>query len=304
MKKLLLMLILGFMAQVSGQGTPSPLPYSQPFTTNDFTFVGTQANKWFHGSAAGNPADAIYISNDNGVTNAYTNNSLSVAHAYKDLIIPAGSTVATLSFDWRANGESCCDYLRVWLVPSSFTSTAGTQITDGAGRIQLGGNMNMQSTWQNYFNTNVAINTFAGANMRLVFEWRNDGSLGTAPAGGIDNVNFAIPTCVVPGNPNVTNLTPNSATLNWTAPSTVPANGYQYYLSTTNTPPTAATVGTAAPGTSVNLPTLIPGTTYYWWVRAICSSTDSSFWVAGPEFTPGQIGAGTATTSNLPVYSC
>ncbi len=298
------MLILGFMAQVSGQGTPSPLPYSQPFTTNDFTFVGAQANKWAHGSAAGNPADAIYISNDNGVTNEYTNNSTSVAHAYKDLIIPAGSTVATLSFDWRANGESCCDYLRVWLVPSSFTPTAGTQITAGGGRIQLGGNMNMQSTWQNYFNTNVAINTFAGSNMRLVFEWRNDGSLGTAPAGGIDNVNFAIPTCVVPGNPNVTNLTPNSATLNWTVPSTVPANGYQYYLTTTNTAPTAATVGTAVTGTSVNLPSLISGTTYYWWVRAICSSTDSSFWVAGPEFTPGQIGSGTANQGFLPVYSC
>src|SRR5690606_14001826 len=134
MKKLLLMLILGFMAQVSGQGTPSPLPYYQPFTTNDFTFIGTQTNKWFHGSAAGNPADAIYISNDNGVTNAYTNNATSVAHAYKDLIIPAGSTIATFSFDWKAGGESSWDYLRVWLVPASFVPTAGAQITAGAGR--------------------------------------------------------------------------------------------------------------------------------------------------------------------------
>lgn len=303
MKKLLLMLILGFMAQVYGQGTPSPLPYYQPFNTNDFTFIGTQTNKWFHGAVTGNPANALYISNDNGVTNAYTNNSASVAHAYKDLIIPAGSTVATFSFDWKAGGESTWDYLRVWLVPASFVPTAGTQITAGAGRIQVGGNLNLQTTWQTYMNPSLAINTFAGANMRLVFEWRNDGSGGVNPPVAVDNVNLLIPTCLIPGNLAVTNLTPNSGTLNWTAPSTVPANGYEYYLTTTNTPPTPTTVGTAVAGTTANLPTLIPGTTYYWWVRAICSSTDSSFWVAGPEFTPGQIGAGTATTGNLPVYS-
>lgn len=111
------------------------------------------------------------------------------------------------------------------------------------------------------------------------------------------------PTCLIPGNLQVTNVMPTSATISWTPPSTVPANGYQYIYNTTGIPPTAASVGTGVPGTSANLPGLIPGTTYFWWVRAICSSTDSSSWLAGPSFTPGQIGSGTATTSYLPVYS-
>ncbi len=285
---------------------PSTLPYVQPFTNNDFTFIGTQTNKWAYGGAAGNPPNAIYISNDSGVSNAYTNNSASVAHAYKELIIPAGSTVATLAFDWKSYGNdgTTWDYMRVWLVPASFTPTAGAQITGAANRIQIGGNFQNVTAWQNYINPLVNIAPFAGATMRLVFEWRNDTSVGTNPPAAVDNINFAIPTCLTPGNMAVTNVMPTSATIGWTAPSTVPANGYQYFFNTTNTPPTSATVGTAVAGTSVNLPGLVPGTTYYWWVRAICSATDSSFWVAGPEFTPGQIGSGTATTGNLPVYSC
>ncbi|MCC2589746.1 fibronectin type III domain-containing protein [Chryseobacterium sp. MFBS3-17] len=290
---------------VPGNFGPSPLPYHQDFTNGyDFTLIGNQTNKWFYGSAAGNPANSIYISNDNGASNTYTNNSTSVAHAYKDLIIPAGATSATFSFDWRAYGESCCDYIRVWLVPATFTPTAGAQITAGSGRIQVGGNMNLQSNWQTYMNTNLNISSFAGSMMRLVFEWRNDGSVGTMPPAAIDNINLLIPTCPTPTNMNVSNVTPNSATLGWTGITPVPANGYEYYLSTTNTPPTAATAGTAVPGPTANLTTLTPGTTYYWWVRAICSPTDSSLWIPGPEFTPGQIGSGTTSMGNLPVYSC
>ncbi|MFR0657371.1 hypothetical protein SB719_22775, partial [Pantoea sp. SIMBA_079] len=76
-------------------------------------------------------------------------------------------------------GESSWDYLRVWLVPTSFVPTAGTQIAAGGGRIQVGGNFNQQTTWQNYLNTTLNLSSFAGQTMRLVFEWRNDGSGGT-----------------------------------------------------------------------------------------------------------------------------
>ncbi|UOU98013.1 fibronectin type III domain-containing protein [Chryseobacterium daecheongense] len=39
-------------------------------------------------------------------------------------------------------------------------------------------------------------------------------------------------------------------------------------------------------------------------MRSVCSPTDKTDWVAGPSFTPGQIGSGTATMAYLPVYSC
>jgi hypothetical protein len=88
---------------------PATLPYYQPFTSNDFGFVnGSQPNKWYYGSATGNPASSIFISNDNGVTNTYDTYSTSVAHAYRDFAIPAGTTAASpaiLTFDWRAMGR-------------------------------------------------------------------------------------------------------------------------------------------------------------------------------------------------------
>ncbi|MCU7616314.1 fibronectin type III domain-containing protein [Chryseobacterium sp. PBS4-4] len=276
---------------------PAILPYSQNFTTiNDFGFVnGTQTNKWFYGSAAGNLPNSIYISNDNGLTNNYTITSLSVVQAYRDIAVPAGTTAASpalLSFDWLAMGETCCDYLRIWLVPSSFTPVAGTQITAGTGRIQIGGNLNAQAAWQTYLNTNVNLTTFAGTTVRLVFEWRNDGSLGTPPAGAIDNINFQIPTCKLPTAPVVGTVTSTTAAISWTGTVPAPAIGYQYFLSTNPTPPVATTIPTGTTtATSVPLAGLLPNTTYYWWVRARCSTTDASIWIGGPSFTTTQIPA-------------
>ncbi|MBT2623147.1 fibronectin type III domain-containing protein [Chryseobacterium sp. ISL-6] len=273
---------------------PATLPYSQNFSTgNDLGFTsGTQPNKWAYGPATGNPANSIYISNDNGVTNGYNTGSNSYVHAYRDIIIPAGTTATTFSFDWKGDGESTWDFLRVWLVPSSFMPVAGTQITAGAGRIQVGANYNQQTSWQTYFNTNLNLSSFAGTTMRLVFEWTNDGSGGTQPPAAVDNINLSIPTCIVPSAMVVNGVTATAATLSWTAPTPAPANGYAYYLTTTNTPPVAGTppTGTSAT-TSVNLTTLTPNTTYYWWVKSVCSSSDSSFWIPGPSFSTTQIPA-------------
>jgi len=276
---------------------PAVLPYSQNFTTvNDFGFVnGTQVNKWVYGSATGNAANSIYISNDNGATSTYTITVANTVQAYRDFLIPAGTTAASpaiLSFDWLGMGENCCDYLRVWLVPTTFVPTAGTQITAGAGRIQIGGNLTQQTAWQNYMNTNVNLASFAGTTMRLVFEWRNDGSLGTQPPGAVDNINLLIPTCKIPTGTAVAGVTATGAVISWTGTTPAPASGYQYYLSTNPTPPTSTTPATGTTtGTSVTLTTLTPNTTYYWWVRAICSTTDSSLWNVGPSFTTTQIPA-------------
>ncbi|WP_052248377.1 fibronectin type III domain-containing protein [Chryseobacterium taiwanense] len=276
---------------------PATLPYYQPFTNNDFGFVNAdQENKWYHGSVVGNPSNAIYISNDNGATNTYSSNGSGpfVVQAYRDFAIPAGTTAASpaiLSFDWKAEGESSFDYLRVWLVPASFMPTAGTQIAAGTNRVQLG-QFNQESTWQNYINTNVNLTAYAGSTMRLVFEWRNDTSVEYQPPAAVDNINLLIPTCKVPTALAVTGVVSNGATISWTAPTPAPANGYVYYISTSNVPPSAGTPGIPAAGTTVNLvPTLVPNTTYYWWVRAVCSSSDSSIWIPGPSFMTTQIPA-------------
>ncbi|WP_336964044.1 fibronectin type III domain-containing protein [Chryseobacterium contaminans] len=115
------------------------------------------------------------------------------------------------------------------------------------------------------------------------------------------------PTCVpVPsggGSLTVGAMTSNSASVSWQPSPSAPAGGYEIYFSTSSTPPTASTTGFVVPGTTGNLSPLVPGTTYYWWVRAICTPTDKSAWVEGPQFQLGQIGFGTSTSTEMPVNS-
>jgi len=311
MKKLFTSLILllcliniGFVSELYGQ-TPATLPYSQDFTAgNDFTILnGTQVNKWVHGNVVGNPGNSLFISNDDGVSNVYDNGTKSVTFAYRDITIPTGSVIGNFSFDWKANGESTYDYLRVWLVPTTYTLTPGTAITTGTGRTLVsGGRFELQSTWQNYSTSNLAINTFAGGTMRLVFEWVNDASQGSNPPASIDNISFSVPSCLFPISLAVPTVGATSAGLSWAPQGTAPANGYEYYYTTTNTPPAAGVSGTPVTGTTANPSGLVTGTTYYWWVRSVCSGTDKSAWAAGPSFTPGQIGQGTLT-GPLPVQT-
>lgn len=94
----------------------------------------------------------------------------------------------------------------------------------------------------------------------------------------VDNfVVESIPACDVPTALTSSLITDTSATISWTAPGTAPANGYQYYYSTTNTAPTS---GTATTAVSQNLTPLLPQTTYYYWVRSMCAGTQSA-WVSG-----------------------
>lgn len=103
------------------------------------------------------------------------------------------------------------------------------------------------------------------------------------------------PTCVTPAGLNVAPVTATTGTVNWTASSTLPANGYDVYYSTANTAPTGTTVLDAsnsvhAPSTAVSalITGLTSGTNYFVWVRANCSASDQSAWSAAsvPFMTP------------------
>lgn len=89
------------------------------------------------------------------------------------------------------------------------------------------------------------------------------------------------PTCFAPVNVITSNATATSATVQWTAPATAPALGYDVYYSTTNTAPTATTTPsyTNVAATSQVISPLLPSTQYYVWVRSSCSATDKTVWV-------------------------
>ena len=127
----------------------------------------------------------------------------------------------------------------------------------------------------------VAIPSSVPAGARLAIKNANDGK-----SYYWDEVFWEpIPTCVKPTALVASAITDNSATISWTASVTPPANGYDVYYSTTNTAPTAtSTPNMNVAGTSANLTSLTDNTTYYVWVRSVCSTTDKSIWNALPSF--------------------
>ena len=127
--------------------------------------------------------------------------------------------------------------------------------------------------------------TSVPANARLAI--KNPGGTSTVTF-YYDDVYWELaPSCLAPAVGTASNITTTTATVNWGASVSTPANGYDVYYSTTNTAPIATTTPnhTNIAGLLQNLSGLTAATTYYVWVRAVCSSTDQSSWTALPSFT-------------------
>ncbi|MFY1045534.1 fibronectin type III domain-containing protein [Chryseobacterium sp. GP-SGM7] len=119
-----------------------------------------------------------------------------------------------------------------------------------------------------------------GSNVKFAL-FGSDGTVNDAEDYNFYVDNFVvetIPTCDAPQSVAVGSVTSNSASLSWVAPTPAPGSGYEYVYSTTNATPTT---GTATSALSVPLSPLAPATTYYYWVRAACSSSSKSVWVTG-----------------------
>lgn len=321
MRKILLLIffLMTFASHFRGQTcAPVPVPFVQSFSTgalpncwvsqNLTTTSPTNVNvKWRFSGAAG------YGATGNGGkpagTFAWVDASSPFTNEHNvELITPqidlSGLTSPYVKFEWFKDHLTALN----GTVPPDENNQLKVEINSGAGWVQIWSSNTNNPEWRT-----VGIplaSSYIGATIQLKFTVDKD------VAGGgnfyddilLDEIQvMQAPTCFEPTTLPASNIAPNSATLNWTAPlapAPAPANGYEYYYSTSNTPPTAATPGTASSGTSSNITSLVSGSTYYWWVRSVCSATDKSLWIAGASFTPGQVGGGTATHAFLPVYSC
>ncbi len=263
---------------------PAEMNFSDGFE-GDFNWTtsnGTQTNKWFVGTATSNGGThSLYISNNNGVANAYNNGSQSTVHAYRDIRMPDVVNEVTLSYDWKAQAEACCDYLRVWLVPVTFTPTPGTLITGAnSGGQQFGGNHNQSSSWRTETYTFSAA-AYAGQIVRLVFEWYNDGSLGTQPPAAVDNINLTALTCPSPTDLSATTeIGSYAVNLTWTPTGT--ETQWEIIVQQLGAGvPNASSTGVIVD--SPNYTFMADADLFYeYYVRAICSDDDISFW-SGPQ---------------------
>ena len=260
---------------------------------------GTQTNKWAWGTATNNGGTkSIYVSNDSGTSNAYSN-TLSVVYATK--LLTFAENKYEFSYDWIANGESNYDYLRVWLAPASFVFTPG-QLPNGGntstdfknyvsstetgwipldGTVETGGKLNLSTTWQN---KSIAQNVAAG-NYYLVLMWCNDGSTGSTPPAAVDNFSITRVACGydVAGLEVATEPAPtaHTATINWTAGD---PGQWQVAWSKDNTFAPANTQTKTVSTNTINLVDLDAASTYYVKVRAYCGGEDYGTWCEAIDF--------------------
>ncbi|MFP9099079.1 fibronectin type III domain-containing protein [Flavobacterium sp. RHBU_24] len=116
----------------------------------------------------------------------------------------------------------------------------------------------------------------------------------------VDNFTVkATPDCANPSALTLVSAGENDLNISWTASVSAPANGYQYYVSTTATPPTSGTVATGSvpAGTlTAAIGSLTPSTGYYIWVRSRCDTNLYSEW-AGPLMAGTLCDAGDVVTT-------
>ena len=168
------------------------------FAGNGWTVANNAAgNQWVIGTVpTGFTNNSAFISNDAGVTHAFTNNAPTVVHFYRDVTIPAGETSVTLSFNWLANGEfSFYDALMVSVAPTTFTPTAATT---SLGTAFLAGVTEIGRFWTQITPQTVTVsipqsalnNCSAPVTIRIIFSWKNDSSGGTNPPAVVDNISL------------------------------------------------------------------------------------------------------------------
>lgn len=230
-----------------------------------------------------------------------SNNSLRLQNTNDSGTLAFSTPITAINLYILATGGSgaCTVNVTVNFADTTTQTFSGINISDwyggtnyavqGIGRINLNNNVLEDGGGTNPRLYQIPLTLNTGNQPKLI----QSVTVTKTGSGGIPNI-FAVSadlynSCAIPTNITST-TTMTSAVVSWTAPANAPSSGYQYYMSTTSTPPTASTLPTGnvpAGTTSVTLNNLPTGQTYYFWVRSNCGSTQG-FWKM-TQFSVGQI---------------
>ena len=295
--------------------SPATIPYSCDFEANGPNgwnlMNGNQTNIWYVGTAVNHGgSQSMYISNNNGVSNAYNTSSISYAYAVRTIDFTDSGEFA-YSYDWKGVGEShYYDFTRVFLSPvgyqwtennnpagstydfSSWTCPTGwIELTEAFG---TPANLAQSSTWRRVTGT-FTLSTPAVYN--LVFAWANDGSGGTQPPTAIDNVSIVRNACPSP-TLSLTNSSMDTVGVAWTDPAG--AGNYQLVVGPVGFDPDTVVSGIInLTNTSYDFTTLSPTTTYDIYVRTDCGPDGYSYWAGPLTVRPGSINMAVTGTDSI-----
>ncbi|MCQ2276677.1 MAG: fibronectin type III domain-containing protein [Bacteroidales bacterium] len=269
---------------------PAQLPYVSDFENaaeNSLWSIQNNGNNgWYIGAAVNTTTagqNALYISNDNGVSNAYTYAGESTAWAYRD--IDFGTHVGyNISFKYRNQGTNdYYDYLKVYIgspaEPVASGAPGGTGCTPA--NATLLGTYTRDSTWQV---ADIELSSNYSGVQRLYFFWWNDFSGGSNPPAAIDDISVIAVGCGAPVSVVFDSTTTTSCAFHF-VPAVASDTAWEAMIySDTDT------VSAVINSTAYTFTNLTPNTQYYIKVRTVCGGGEFSAW-RGPVSARTQCAA-------------
>lgn len=295
--------------------------FSSPttFTTSCLPISALPWNEGFESTTGTAYPDCWFEENGDYVTSAanayviprtgtrYLRNSYSATNEY--MWTPGFDLTAGTSYDFSFYMSA--DGYQGWTVDVYQNS-----VQNSVGATQLGGTTNASGSGS------YAIQPYALINNSFIpttsgtyyFAVKVNQPSGSPWYIGFDDFKLDLtPSCPAPNAPTAAAITTTTANINWAATLPGNANGYEYYYtSNLTTAPTASTSPSGNVGagiTTASLTNLSPATAYNFYVRTICSSTETSAWSEAGTLTtncvasslPYSIDFESVTEPNLPL---
>ena len=244
---------------------------------------GMGMNQWYCGTVVNNTMTedgvltesgrAMYISNDDGMTNSFLNTSSSISYFSTFIEFGENDNGFNLNFDRKQKGDNYnFDYLRIYLVDVD-EELSSTRLPDDEYAITD----KLVSTNNIWVKEYVLIpGSYSNTTKKIVFAWSNDAYDGDNPPAAIDNIaitnlycDFVTDVTVEPQDEgdfvsvevNVTDA--NENTTEYIVEYKLETeNSWTYYSSIDN---------------PISVPDLLHGSRYDLRVLAVCDGTDTSF---------------------------
>jgi hypothetical protein len=188
----------------------------------------------------------------------------------------ATAVTTVFSFSFQIRLQETSNMIKAVYDAGSFL--IGSTAVSGTSQIGLRGLSN--SDFNNRLNASTVefFNSAVGTANTSAQSFNTNVAIPGMPAAGL-TYTWTPPTCYIPAGLSVVSTSTYTANLSWGASPSNPT-GYDIYYSTNSTPPNSSTVPTIqnVSGTSYQIGSLNPLTTYYVWIRSNCAAGNVSLW--------------------------
>lgn len=196
--------------------TPSHCDFENAAERRNWTLVNeNQRNQWYIDSLA-DTTDRnylLYISNDGGATNRYTQGSSSQVWAYRDIRFGETGGDYLLSLEWRSLGSQNNAYFTIFLADTGSRVSAGSAHIEGHA-VELVPRFFGEENWtQSRF---IVPGHYRDSVKRLYILWYNHGGVVSYnPPAAIGDISLEPTLCSTPENIISTDTTLSSVVLAW-----------------------------------------------------------------------------------------